>query len=269
MSRRCCVLADHRVLERLQGLDLPVARSRRWTAAKPLFCDQTLPSTCADSGRTMLTWVMSLFMSGGRLPHLEFLGLRVELRDGGLVHHAEPHVAVAVGTEPKHAGRPALLELGHRIFRVLAGLRIELAESLLAEIRVPGDAVRIDHHVVRLDGRARQVPLGDDDAGRAPGRARQGLERELPGVALVQIDGGEVFGALAESALARIAALFEQALGQSPLRVQWRRLVGVAGHALEDIDEASASCWDLKTRSSVWQPRSCSRRASAAACRAR
>src|SRR5438105_9498648 len=43
----------------------PDLRSSRWIAAKPLFCDQTLPSTWEDSARTMLTWVWSLFISGG------------------------------------------------------------------------------------------------------------------------------------------------------------------------------------------------------------
>src|SRR5262249_44014826 len=44
---------------------LPVDRSRRWTAAKPLFCDQTLPSTCELSGRTMFTCDASMLYSGG------------------------------------------------------------------------------------------------------------------------------------------------------------------------------------------------------------
>src|SRR2546430_14667866 len=46
---------------------LPVPRSSRWTAAKPLLFVHTLPSTREWSGLVMLTWVMSLFTSGGRL----------------------------------------------------------------------------------------------------------------------------------------------------------------------------------------------------------
>src|SRR5262245_37200085 len=44
---------------------LPVDRSSRCTAAKPLFCDHTLPSTCDASGRTMFTCEASMLYSGG------------------------------------------------------------------------------------------------------------------------------------------------------------------------------------------------------------
>jgi hypothetical protein len=130
-----------------------------------------------------------------------------------------------------------LLELGDGVFGVLAGLGIDLAEGLLAEIRVPSDAVLIDDHVMRLDRRARQIVFGDDDAGRPPGRARQRLEREFPRISLVEVNRGEVVGALAEGALAGIATLFQQPLRQPPLRVQGGRLVGIARHALDDVDE--------------------------------
>ena len=44
--------------------------------------------------------------------------------------------------------------------------RIELAEDLLAEARVPRHPCGIDDHVVRLPRAARQVVLGVDDARR-------------------------------------------------------------------------------------------------------
>ena len=44
---------------------LPLAMSRRCTPAKPLFWDQTLPSTCEDCGLTMFTCAASMLRSGG------------------------------------------------------------------------------------------------------------------------------------------------------------------------------------------------------------
>ena len=61
----------------------------------------------------------------------------------------------------ERADREALLQLGQRDFRVLTGLRIEAAEELLAEIRVPDHATAIENDVMRLDGRARQIVFGD------------------------------------------------------------------------------------------------------------
>src|SRR5207253_979971 len=88
-----------------------------------------------------------------------------------LVHHAEPEVLVAVEAHGERAGREARLQLGHRELRDRARARVELAQRLLAEVRVPGDAVGIHDDVVRLDGRPRQVVLRDDDARPAPDRA--------------------------------------------------------------------------------------------------
>jgi len=42
-----------------------------------------------------------------------------------------------------------------RIFGDLAGFGVEASEELLAEARIPGDAVRIDYDIVRLNGLAR------------------------------------------------------------------------------------------------------------------
>ena len=74
-----------------------------------------------------------------------------------------------------------------RIFRDLAGLGIQLAEELLGEMGEPDHALVIDDDVVRLDLLARQIVFGDDDAGRAAGRARQRLERIVPGFVLLRL----------------------------------------------------------------------------------
>ena len=91
-----------------------------------------------------------MFSSFGSGQIGELLGLAVELDERGLVHVAEPQIAVLVGAQRQEAGREAGLVLGHRKFGDLAGLGIEPAEVLLAEVRVPGHAVLIDDHVVRL-----------------------------------------------------------------------------------------------------------------------
>src|SRR5213075_71073 len=106
----------------------------------------------------------------------ELLRLAIESYDLRLVHVAEPQVAVAVGAQAEQPGREAVLhlrdgELAHR-----ARFRIKPPEVLLAETRVPRDALCIDDHVVRLDGLARQVVFGIDDARRAPARPRKGLQ---------------------------------------------------------------------------------------------
>ncbi len=137
-----------------------------------------------------------------RLRYLVELGegaaSRVEVGKRRLVHHPHPQRAVVgVMLEVERAEGIAGLELGHRDLGKLAGLGIELADILLAEIGVPDGAVTIDDHVMGLHGRLRQVVFGDDDMGAAPGRSRQGLERVVPLRALAQIDGGEIVGDLA------------------------------------------------------------------------
>ena len=62
---------------------------------------------------------------------------------------------------------------------------------------IPDVTFGIDDHVMRLGGRARHVVFGDDGAGRAAGRARQGFELIGPAIVLVQVDGGEIVGLLA------------------------------------------------------------------------
>ena len=135
---------------------------------------------------------------GGKLPDLELLGLGVEPGDGALIHHAEQEMALAVDAEVEIAGGKSFAQLRHGVFGMLAGLGIDLAQELLAEIRVPGLAVH-DDHVVRLDGGARQIVFRNDDVGAATLDPRQGLELELVFHARAQIDGGEILGHLAEA----------------------------------------------------------------------
>ena len=169
-------------------------------------------------------------------PGLERLGLLVEARDAGLVHHADPGIAVLVEAEIERADRIAGLQHRDRIFRDLAGLRIHLAEELLAEVREPDHALLVEHDVVRLDLPARQIVFGDDDAVGAAGQARQRLQRIGPGF-LAEIDRGEIFRdhphvrPLAERAL-RVA--------DEPLRMLRRAARVIADHPVEDVDELLA-----------------------------
>src|SRR4030095_15111651 len=128
-------------------------------------------------------------------PHLQLLGPGIELADGGLVHHADPQVLVAVHAYRQRAERRALLQLRRRDLAQLAGFLVELADDLRAEVRVPDRALRVDHHVVRLYRPARQIPFRDDDARRAalgPGEALQLVRPRSRGSAL--IDGGGELG---------------------------------------------------------------------------
>jgi hypothetical protein len=154
-----------------------------------------------------------------------------------LIHHPEPDIAVLVRVQAERALRPALLEFGQHDLGDLAGLGVHLADVLLAEVRVPDGAVLVDDHVVRLDRLARQVVLGDDHLGGASGRARQRLERIIPGRVFAQIDRGQKLGAVLLGPVAGIAALLEQALRLAQLRPRRHALIGVGAHALLDLDE--------------------------------
>src|SRR4051812_13037107 len=76
-------------------------------------------------------------------PSLERLGLLVKARDAGLIHHPDPGIAVLVESEVERADRVTGLQHRDRIFRYLAGLRIHLAEELLAEVREPDHALLV------------------------------------------------------------------------------------------------------------------------------
>src|SRR5467141_2711763 len=135
--------------------NFPAAMSSRWTAAKPLLFVHTLPSTREWSGLVMLTCVMSLFTSGGRLQVENVAVLRSNFAMP-LEHHPEPEVAIAVEADGQGARRKARLQLGHAVLRDAPRSWIELAQRLLAEVAVPGDAVVSDDDVVVLDRRPPQ-----------------------------------------------------------------------------------------------------------------
>src|SRR5215510_7444230 len=86
-----------------------------------------------------------------RLPYLELLGLLIELRDGALVHYADPGVIVFIEFEVKRAFRPSRLNDWDRILRQLSRLRIHFAEKHLTEVGVPDIACAIEHDVVWLN----------------------------------------------------------------------------------------------------------------------
>src|SRR5258708_7243681 len=152
-----------------------------------------------------------------------------------LVHHADPGVVVAVEFEIERAFRPPRLDHRDRILRHLAGLRVHLAEEHLAEVGVPDAALAIEHHVVRLDQRIRQVVLGDDYPGRPARKPRLSLERESPRLLLAQIDAGEPFRGL--PAVAAALDVANRSAGEA-LRLQRRAAGVIAGHALENLHEA-------------------------------
>ena len=209
---------------------LPVFGSLKLPRFSILLDDQIEPVDVADigildphlvvGGRAVDGEMAELAAVGipllGRLPKLELLGLRVELRDGALVHHADPGIVVAVEFEIERAFRPSRLHDRDRILRHLAGLRIHLAEEHLAEVGVPDVPCAIEHHVVRLNQAIRQVVFGDDHTRGLAGEPRLGLQRERPGLLLAQIDAGEPFRGLPP-----VAAAFDVACRRAgePLRL--------------------------------------------------
>ena len=206
--------------------------------AKPLFCAQTLPSTCENCGLTMLTCAASMFCSGGSVQNLNCSLLRSNLTMvAWYMLPSQRSPALSCRKPRKPVGNSGLV---HRngIFLVRAGLRVEPAQELLAEARVPGDAVGIDDHVVRLDGLAPEVILGDDDAGGAALGTRQRLELVLPLRAGAQVDAAEEVGGAAVDLNPLVAALLHAPLTLAQLRVRRDALVHVALHARQrDIDE--------------------------------
>src|SRR4029077_17769570 len=125
-------------------------------------------------------------------------------------HVAEPEIAVAIGAQAERAGRKAGLGKRDRIFGDLAADRVETPKKLLAETRVPGDAVRIDNHIVGLDRFARQIVFGDDDARALAFGPRQDFQRIAPARIVAEIDRAEIIREPAINLHALIAALFHQ-----------------------------------------------------------
>ena len=229
-------LALRRVLERLPGLDLAGGELEPVHAGKAVVLR---PHLAVDVRRLRAHHVDLRRVDvdlGRQRPELERLALAIELHDRRLIHVAEPQVAVAVRAQAERAGREARLVQRDGKFRDLAAARIELAEVLLAEARIPGDAVRIDDHVMRLDRFARQIVFGDDDARALALRARQGLQRIGPRTA-AEIDRAQIVGEAAIDLHALVAALLHQPLAAPQLRRGRNALVHIALHARQHLHE--------------------------------
>ena len=99
----------------------------------------------------------------------------VDLVDAGLVHAGHPQIALGIELERQRALR--LVGPHGRDFVIghFAGRRIQLADELMAEVRVPDDAVAIHDDVMGLRVFARQIVFGDDDVGGAAGQPRERL----------------------------------------------------------------------------------------------
>ena len=131
------VLARLGVLERRDGLDRRRSRDRGGGPPRSR-CSASIPCRRprTDFGAHHVDLRHVLVHVGRQAEGRDLLGLGIELADRALVHHAEPEVAVLVGAQAEAALRPALLELGQRELGDLAGLGIEPADVLLAEVRV-------------------------------------------------------------------------------------------------------------------------------------
>jgi hypothetical protein len=129
------------------------------------------------SGLTWLILHVIAVQLRRQAPGLELLRLLVELGDAALELHPHPQVLVAIEAHAENAGRRLRLEQRNLVLGDLRRLRIELAEDLLAEARIPRHPRRVDDDVVRLARAFRQVVLGVDDARRLAGRPRQRRER--------------------------------------------------------------------------------------------
>ena len=124
-----------------------------------------------------------------------------------------------------------------RDVRHLAGRGIELADELMAEVRVPDHAILIHDDVMGLRVFARQVVFGDDDVGRAAGQARERLERKFHRLRVAEIHAGEIVGHLLLDRPRHRRTVGIVAAGQEQLRMRRRRAGRVGAHALEHLHE--------------------------------
>ena len=167
---------------------------------------------------------------------MSFLRLPVHLGDGRLVHHRNPEIAVTVELEIERA--LGLLGPHHRDVVVddLAGLGIEHAHDLRAEVGVPGIAVGIDDDVMRIGVLPRQVVFGDDHAGGAALRPRQRLELVFLGLRIGQADVDQELRRRLRDLGIDARALAAGAAADQQLRLRRRRARIVAAHPVEHLD---------------------------------
>ena len=169
--------------------------------------------------------------------------LRSKRRHAGLIHQADPDEAILVHFEIERAlGMIGLLHRNREI-RHLAGLRVELGEELLAEVRIPDHAVGIDDHVVGLNLLSGQIIFGDDDARSAAGRTRRHLEVEAVLGLAAEIERRKIVGdALRRGRIDGGAAV----IAVEALRLHVRGAGIIAAHALEHLEEFRAGVLGFK-----------------------
>ena len=157
------VVPDRRVLERLPGLPLAGLEIDAVHAGKAVVLRPHLAVDAMLSGLVMLTCVLGRFHSARERPDLELLGLGVELAD-----RAPGTSCRARGSRRDRArrasapGGEAFLFSGDRDFGQLAGLRVELAEILLAEVEyqtVPSESTTTSCGWIVGRGRSHSVMM--------------------------------------------------------------------------------------------------------------
>src|SRR5713101_7419013 len=94
--------------------------------------------------------------------------------------HRLPSLSVLRSSVPM--GKPALI----------TGIGYSQTLPVLGSILPRNCSRKCENQIMRSESFSRQVVFGDDDAGRAAGRPRQGLERVAPGLVGAEIDRGEV-----------------------------------------------------------------------------
>ena len=169
-------------------------------------------------------------------PGLERLGPAFEFRNPALELHPEPQILIVVESRAEHPGRRRRLQQRHRIFLDGSRPRIEPADDLLAEARVPCKPLRIDDDVVRLPGALGQVVLGINHFGRFTARPRQRLQRVAPFRSGAQVEPREVVGLAAPG---RLLLLWRLRAGADPrrrelLNFQRKRELWICRHPPDD-----------------------------------
>ena len=117
----------------------------------------------------------------------------------------------------------------------LAGLGVELADELGAEVGVPGVPVGIDDHVVRQRLFAWQVVFGDDHIGGLALRTREGFEIVFHAVRIGEADLLQILGRLIHHVGGNARTLAAQAALHDELRTRRHAFGRIAAHAGKDL----------------------------------
>ena len=135
-----CAVGDHvvdvgpRHLVRLEDFKLARLRHRGAAACR---CRRPAATTLAVDALVLGADLVNLDVIAVQLrrqaPRLKRLRLAIELRDAALELHRQPRILLGVEAHAEDAGRRRRLQHRHLILGDRAGLRIELAEDLLAE----------------------------------------------------------------------------------------------------------------------------------------